>query len=85
MMNCLVSVIINETEPLPKDSYTPDITIANVEKIKLSDKIRNPLVPIDNISWLALKSCKIGAGKIKNKHVPSNRIVPIVKVAIFSV
>lgn len=50
IINCLVSVIINETGPFPNDSKTPDITMANVEKIKLKDKIRKPVVPIVNIS-----------------------------------
>ena len=61
IINCLVSVIINETGPFPNDSKTPDITMANVEKIKLKDKIRKPVVPIASISWFALNNCNIEA------------------------
>lgn len=50
MINCLVSVMIKEIGPFPNDSKTPDITMANVEQIKLNDKIRNPVIPTISIS-----------------------------------
>ena len=50
MINCLVSVMIKDIGPFPNDSKTPDITMANVEQIKLNDKIRNPVIPTISIS-----------------------------------